>query len=94
MRFRIFVHVIAVGVLCTPMLPSTSLAEATDPVTVTSPPDNQGPPFVPGVRLVENLPRDYVEEEFFVSGGATLYNYAHNPPVSPTDITAIQEDVP
>ena len=94
MRFRKFVHFISIGMLCTPMLASTSFADPTDSVTVDNPPSDQGPPFIPGVRLVENLPRDYVEEEFFVSGGATLYNYAHNPPVSPTDITAIQEDVP
>jgi len=94
MRFRIFVHVIAVGVLCTPMLPSTSLAEPTDPVTVTSPPDNQGPPFVPGVRAVADLPREYVEEEFFISGTSTLYNYANNPPAGPTDIVPVEENVP
>lgn len=93
MRFRIFVHVIAV-VLCTSMLASTSLAAPTDPVTVESPPSDQGPPFIPGVRLVEDLPTEYVEEEFFVSGGADLYNYANNPPLSPADIEAIDDDVP
>ncbi|MBW1904746.1 MAG: hypothetical protein JRH14_17900 [Deltaproteobacteria bacterium] len=94
MRFRLFVHFIAVGVLCTPMLASTSFADQTDPVTVASPPTGQGPAFVPGVRLVDDLPADYIEEEFFISGEADLYNYAHNPPEGPTDIATIQEDVP
>ena len=93
MRFRIFVHFIAV-VLCTSMLASTSLAAPTDPVTVEDPPEGQGQPFIPGVRLVEDLPTDYVEEEFFISGASTLYNYAHNPPLSPTDIDPIEENVP
>jgi hypothetical protein len=44
--------------------------------------------------LVENLPQAYVEEEFFISGTATLFNYAHNPPLGPTDTTEIQSDVP
>jgi len=35
-----------------------------------------------------------VEEEFFISGEATLYNYAHNPPTGPTDIVAIQTNIP
>jgi hypothetical protein len=38
--------------------------------------------------------RAMIEEEYFVSGGATLYNYAHNPPLGPTDLVPIQEDVP
>ena len=62
MRSRIFVHFIAVGVLCTPMLASTSFADQTDPVTVESPPTDQGPAFVPGTRLVDDLPADYIEE--------------------------------
>jgi hypothetical protein len=94
MRFSKSVQFIAFAFLCTPLLASTALAAPTDPVTVEDPPTDQGPPFIPGVRLVEDLPADYVEEEFFVSGGATLYNYAHNPPLSPTDIIPIQESVP
>ena len=61
-----------------------------DPVIVEIPPEGQGPAFVPGVRLVEDLPQEYVEEEFFVAGTATLYTYGHNPPLSPTDIVADQ----
>jgi hypothetical protein len=54
----------------------------------------QGEAFVPGVRLVEDLFLEYVEEEFFVSGTATLYNYANDPPLGPTDIVPIQTGVP
>jgi hypothetical protein len=60
MRFRKFVRFISIGMLCTPMLASTSFADPTDSVTVDNPPSDQGPPFIPGVRLVENLPGDYV----------------------------------
>ena len=73
---------------------SQVLAGPTDPVTVTDPPQGQGNIFSPGTRLVENLPKEYIEEEFFVSGAATLFNYAHNPPLGPTDLVPIQEDVP
>ncbi len=72
----------------------TAAADPRDPVTVELPPEGQGDPFVPGVRLVEDLEQAYVEEEFFVSGAATLYTYAHDPPLGPTDIVAIQQGVP
>jgi hypothetical protein len=65
-----------------------------DPISLESPPADQGAPFIPGVRLVGDLPQDYVEEEYFVAGAATLYSYANNPPLGPTDLTAIQSDVP
>lgn len=70
------------------------LADPTDPVIVEAPPTDQGAPFIPGVRLVEDLPLDYVEEEYFVSGGAALYNYASNPPAGPMDLAQVQSDVP
>jgi Alpha/beta hydrolase domain len=77
------------------LLPLPGLAGPTDPVSVTRPPEGQGPAFVPGTRLVGNLPRNaYVEEEFFVSGTSTLFNYANNPPRSHTDITPVQTGVP
>ncbi len=77
-----------------PWLAFSAVAAPTDTVTLELPPDDQGAAFVPGVRLVEDLAQPYVEEEYFVSGTSTLYNYAHNPPLGPTDITPIQEDVP
>jgi hypothetical protein len=69
-------------------------ADPTDPVTVDDPPVDQGDAFVPGVRLVADLEQAYVEEEFFVSGAADLYNYGHNPPLGPTDIVPIFPNVP
>jgi hypothetical protein len=76
------------------LLPLIVSAGPTDPVSVELPPTGQGEAFVPGTRLVADLPAEYIEEEFFISGTATLYNYDHNPPLGPTDITPIQEDVP
>jgi len=76
------------------LLSGVAVADPTSPVGVELPPVDQGDAFVPGTRLVADLPRAYVEEEYFVSGAATLFNYAHNPPLGPTDITPIQENVP
>ncbi len=77
------------------MIPLLCEAAPTDPVTVTRVPDGQGAAFVPGTRLIGALPyNEYVEEEFFVSGTSTLFNYANNPPRSHTDITAVQTGVP
>lgn len=66
-----------------------------DAVTVSRPPEGQGAAFVPGTRLVAELPRnDYVEEEFFVEGTASLFNYANNPPKGHTDLVSVQGGVP
>jgi hypothetical protein len=70
-------------------------AGPTDPVTLSRPPGASGEAFVPGTRQLAQLPgAAYVEEEFFVEGRATLFNYAHNPPLGPTDLEAIDRDVP
>lgn len=74
-------------------LASSAQAGPYDPVTVETPPADQGDAFIPGFRDVADLDQTLVEEELFVSGAATLYNYAHNPPLGPTDLVAIQEDV-
>ena len=76
------------------LLAHTVIAGPTDPVSVTTPPAGQGDAFVPGSRSIEDLPLDYVEEEYFISGDSTLYNYAHNPPLGPTDIIPSAVDVP
>lgn len=83
-----------IAALLVPWFALAAAAAPTDPVTVELPPSGEGDAFVPGARLVQDLPREYVEEEFLVSGTATLFNYAHNPPLGPTDLTAIDEDVP
>jgi hypothetical protein len=80
--------------LVVPWLALSAAAAPTDPVTVTLPPEDQGDAFVPGFRESADLAKEYVDEEFFVSGTSTLYNYGHNPPEGPTDIVPIAEDVP
>ena len=70
---------------------SALAAGPTDPVTVELPPDDQGDAFVPGFRTIGGLAHEYVQEEYFVSGTATLYNYANDPPLGPTDTVAIDE---
>jgi hypothetical protein len=86
--------VLLAALLCQFSLIAPAIAGPTDAVTVTLPPDGQGDAFVPGVRLVEDLPREYVEEEFFVEGAASIFSYAHNPPLGPTDLATVAEDVP
>jgi hypothetical protein len=49
---------------------SAALADPTNPVVVDPAPEDQGEIFSPGVRLVSDLSKDYVEEEYFVSGVA------------------------
>lgn len=76
------------------VFPVAAVAGPTDPVSVQLPPTGQGDAFIPGTRQVADLKQAYVEEEYLVSGTATLFNYANNPPLGPTDITPIQSDVP
>jgi hypothetical protein len=75
-------------------LSHASAADPRNPVMLEIPPADQGAPFIPGVRQVDNLPMDYVEEEYFIAGEATLYSYANNPPQGPTDLSVIASDVP
>jgi hypothetical protein len=85
---------IAVFAVLVPWLALSAAAAPTDPVTVELPPEGQGDAFVPGVRLVADLEQEYVEEEYFVSGASDAFNYAHNPPLGPSDIVPIAEDIP
>ena len=87
---RLLSRSILFAVTLFPLVAGQALAAPTDAVSVELPPEGQGDAFVPGVRVVEG----YVEEEFFVSGTATLFNYGNNPPLGPTDLVPIQEDVP
>jgi hypothetical protein len=89
-----FVRLLTTSLLVLPFVTSMAIAGPTGPITLEAPPTGQGDVFVPGTRLIENLPTEYVEEEFFISGEADLYSYANNPPASPTDIVAIQNNVP
>jgi len=87
-------HLALAATILLPLLGGTAMADPTNPVSVTLPPEDQGAAFVPGTREVADLEQDYVEEEFFVSGAATLFSYAHNPPLGPTDTVPIAENVP
>lgn len=69
-------------------------AEVSLPTSVAPSPTEQGPIFSPGVRLTENLPRPYVEEEFIVQGRATIHIYAHDPPHGPADTKPLIPNLP
>lgn len=92
MQFNL-VHVLIASIFISMVLTPAAYAGPFDPVTVNKAPEDQGPTFSPGVRLVEDLPSEYVEEEFFVSGTASLYNYASETPADPTDYVPIQTGV-
>lgn len=70
-------------------------AAAADPPILSLPDDELGAPFWAAIRLVEDLEQPYVEEEFFLAGTATVYNYRTLPPVR-GDIEPIpaQTDLP
>ena len=70
MRTNRLVRSALVGLLVSQLLAFSALAGPTDPVTVEPAPEDRGAIFSPGVRLVEDLPAEYIEEEFFVSGTA------------------------
>jgi hypothetical protein len=72
---------------------SSASAGPRDPVTVVPASDALGASFVPGIRLVADLPEAYVEDEFLVSGEATVYNYATLPPRR-GDIVPLLPDLP
>ena len=93
-RLSALVHTSLGIFLILPLLGVVASADPTDPVTVKLPPEGQGASFVPGVRLVGDLQPVYVEQEYLISGTATLFNYANNPPLGPTDIVPIFEDIP
>jgi len=85
---------VLVGLSMVLLAPRAVPAGPTDAVTLSLPSDEQGDPFVPGIRTVEELAFDYVEEEYLVEGAATLFTYASDPPLGPTDLAVAQEDVP
>jgi hypothetical protein len=67
-------------------------ADPTSPVSVELPDDDLGNAFNVGVRLVEDLEQDYVEEEYFIAGNATVYTY-DDPPVR-EEVIPLDPDVP
>jgi hypothetical protein len=73
-------------------LAPAALAAPTDPIVLETPDDSLGPVFPTGFRALANLAQPYVEEEFLVSGAATVFTY-NDPPV-PTELVPLQTDVP
>jgi hypothetical protein len=58
---------------------AATAADETSPVTLDSFDDADGPIFNVGFRTLEDLHFEYVEEEYLVSGAATVYTYAEDP---------------
>ena len=56
-----------------------ALADPTAPVTLEIPDDAAGDIFNVGFRTIDDLKRPYVEQEYLVSGDATVYTYAEQP---------------
>ncbi len=73
-------------------LASPTFAAPDSLAVVTTPPIGEGEPFIPGVRLVADLPESYVEEELFIEGLADIYSYED--PAVRGEVVVIQEDVP
>lgn len=67
------------SLLLAAILPLAAAAAPTDPVGLTRPDDALGAPHVVGLRTLADVPQAYVEEEFFVSGAATVYTYEETP---------------
>jgi hypothetical protein len=61
------------------LLPLAAGAGPQDPIVLERPDDALGAPQIPGFRTLAELPAPYVEEEFFVSGTATVYTYEEEP---------------
>jgi hypothetical protein len=54
-------------------------ADPRAPVLVAPAPEDQGPAFQTGIRTLADLPRRYVEQEFFVSGHVDVFRYGTPP---------------
>jgi hypothetical protein len=65
--------------LLTFLVPLAAAAAPTDPVVFTRPDDALGEPHGVGLRTVADAAPGYVEEEWFVSGAATVYTYEEAP---------------
>ena len=89
MRIKQVMHQFLASAIALLLLTSGAAAGPTDPVTVVPAPEGQGAIDNPGVRLVADLPANYVEKEYFISGTASVYNFNSDPAFSPTDYSEI-----
>ncbi len=74
------------------LLPLAAAAGPTDPIAIERPDDATGSIHSVGLRTLADVPEAYLEEEFFVSGGATVYTYEESP--RREVILPLSEDVP
>jgi hypothetical protein len=74
------------------LLPLAAAAGPYDPVVIERPDDALGAPQIVGFRTLADVAQPYVEEEFFVSGDATVYTYEESP--RPSVILPLVEAVP
>lgn len=89
MRIKQVVHQFLASAIALPLLTFSASAGPTGLVTVVPAPEDQGAMHIPGVRLVADLPAEYVEEEYFISGTASVYNFNSFPASDPTDHSEI-----
>jgi len=87
-RFGLFPTVL----LWTALATAAALASQTASVTLEAPDDALGASFNVGFRTLEDLSREYVEQEYLVSGSATVYTYAEQPVRG--EPMPLDEDVP
>jgi hypothetical protein len=74
------------------LLPSIGLAGPTDPIVLERSDDAATEAQIPGFRTLADLPAPYVDEEFFLSGAATVYTYEEQPRRGV--VIPLEEDVP
>ena len=75
MRIKQVVHLFLASAIALPLLTSSAAAGPFGPVTVVPAPEGQGAIDSPGVRLVADLPANYVEEEYFISGTGVTFEF-------------------
>ena len=66
---------VLVALLLIPLPAPQASADPRAPVAVVEAPEDQGPAFPTGIRRVAELPRPYLEEEYFVSGEVEVFEY-------------------
>jgi hypothetical protein len=71
--------ILIAALLLVPLFAGAAAADAYSPVTLEVPDDALGEMYVPFGRPVADLPQAYVEEEYLVSGAATVFTYNEVP---------------
>jgi len=71
--------VVLAGLVPIALSAPAAFADPRAAVSVVPAPEGQGPAFPTGIRTLGDLPRRYVEQEYFVSGVVDVYGYASPP---------------